>query len=244
MTHPLMGGLRQFSLPNVLRAIESGQRTGRLRLRYGGLEGAIYFSGGRLLMVERAGMNFTLAQQFLRARLITAEQLMGATELPLEQAEMLPDVQMVRALVGARQLTQEQLRAWAMDDAVTLLQTAFVWPDGDFLFEDGVLIPAGRVALPLAVGPLIEQAQRRVRDNAMHTPAPLAPEMVVDFAEVEPDGDAVRVTREQWRLLTAVDGKKSLIDISQQLGEQELTTVRLAGQLAAAGVVVVVSRSS
>ena len=43
---PLMGNLRQFTLPNVLHAIESGQRTGRLRLAYSGLEGAIYFSGG------------------------------------------------------------------------------------------------------------------------------------------------------------------------------------------------------
>lgn len=241
---PLMGNLRQFALPNVLRAIESGQRTGRLRLAYNGLEGGIYFSGGQLLLVERANHNFSLAQQFLRARLISPEQIEAATGLPADKAQTLPDVQAVRALISARVLTQEQLRAWAMDDAVTMLGSAFSWPDGDFLFEEGVLIPAGRVALPLAIGPLIEQAQRRLRESAVRNPPPLSPEMIIDFAEVDPAGEAIRVTREQWRLLTHVDGAASLLTIAQAMNQPELNVLRLASQLTVTGVVVVVGRAS
>ncbi len=241
---PLMGNLRQFALPNVLRAIESGQRTGRLRLAYSGLEGAIYFSGGQLLLVERAGQNYSLAQQFLRARLISPEQIEDATGLPADKAQTLPDVQAVRALITAHVLTQDQLRRWAEDDAVTMLGSAFAWPEGDFLFEDGVLIPAGRVALPLAVGPLIEQAQRRLRDSNVRNPPPLSPEMIVDFAEVDPEGDSIHVTREQWSLLTYIDGQSSLLAVSQRMGQPELTVMRLASQLTVAGIVVVVGRAS
>ncbi|HZC06238.1 MAG TPA: DUF4388 domain-containing protein [Ktedonobacterales bacterium] len=241
---PLMGNLRQFALPNVLRAIETGQRTGRLRIAYSGLEGAIYFSGGQLLLVERAGFNYPLAQQFLRARLITPDQIEAATGLPADKAQTLPDVQAVRALISARVLTKDQLRNWAMDDAVTMLSSIFPWPEGDFLFEDGVLIPAGRVALPLAVGPLIEQAQRRLRDSSVRNPPPLSPEMVVDFVEVDPDGDPIRLSREQWSLLTNVDGHSSLLTISQRMGQPELTIMRLASQLSVAGVIGVVGRAS
>lgn len=241
---PLMGNLRQFALINVLHAIETGQRTGRLRLAYNGLEGGIYFSGGQLLLVERSGMNLPLAQQFLRARLITPEQIEIATGLPVAQAQNLPDVQAVRALISARILTQDQLRGWAMDDAVTMLGSALSWPDGDFLFEDGVLIPAGRVALPLAIAPLIEQAQRRLRDSSVRNPPPLSPEMVVDFAEVDPDGEAISVTREQWNLLTYIDGQSSLLTISQIMEQPELTTMRLASQLADSGILVVIGRAS
>ncbi|HEX8994521.1 MAG TPA: DUF4388 domain-containing protein [Ktedonobacterales bacterium] len=241
---PLMGNLRQFALPNVLHAIESGQRTGRLRLAYNGLEGGIYFSGGQMLLVERAGLNLSLAQQFLRARLISPEQLEMATGLPVAQAQSLPDVQAVRALISARILTQEQLRAWATDDAVTMLGSAFSWPEGDFLFEDGVLIPAGRVALPLPITPLIEQAQRRLRDSSVRNPPPLSPEMVVDFAEVDPEGELINVTREQWGLLTYIDGQSSLLAISQSMSQPELTTMRLASQLTVAGILVVVGRAS
>lgn len=241
---PLMGNLRQFALPNVLHAIESGQRTGRLRLTYNGLEGGIYFSGGQLLLVERSGLNLSLAQQFLRARLIAPEQLEVATGLPVAQAQGLPDAQAVRALINAHILTQEQLRSWATDDAVTMLGSAFSWPDGDFLFEEGVLIPAGRVALPLPVGQLIEQAQRRLRDSSVRNPPPLSPEMVMDFAEVDPEGDPIHVSREQWSLLTYIDGRSSLLTVSQRMGQPELTTMRLASQLTVAGILLVVGRAS
>lgn len=240
---PLMGNLRQFTLPNVLHAIESAQRTGRLRLAYNGLEGAIYFSGGQLLLVERSGQNPPLAQQFLRARLISPEQIENATGLPAEQAQALPDVQAVRALTSARVLTQSQLRSWAEDDAITMLVSAFGWPDGDFLFEDGMLIPPGRVALPLPVGPLIEQAQRRQRDSNVRNPPPLAPEMIVDFAEVDPAGEAISITREQWSLLTQIDGASSLIAISQRMAQPELSVMRLASQLTVSGVLVVVGKA-
>lgn len=106
------------------------------------------------------------------------------------------------------------------------------------------MIPAGRVAMPLAVGPLIEQAQRRLRDSAVRNPPPLSPEMVVDFAEVDPDGDPIRVTREQWSLLTQVDGRSSLLTISQRMGQPELSVMRLASQLSASGVITVVGRVS
>lgn len=241
---PLMGNLRQFALPNILHAIESGQRTGRLRLAYNGLEGGIYFSGGQLLLVERSGVNLSLAQQFLRASLISPEQLEIATGLPVAQAQNLPDAQAVRALIGARILTQDQLRQWAKDDAVTMLASTFSWPDGEFLFEDGVVIPAGRVALPVSVTPLIEQAQRRqVRDSSVRNPPPPSPEMVVDFAEMESEGDPIQVTREQWALLTQVDGHSSLLAVSQRMGMPELTTMRLASQLVASGILIVVARA-
>lgn len=241
---PLMGNLRQFALPNVLHAIESGQRTGRLRLAYNGLEGGIYFSGGQLLLVERSGVNLSLAQQFLRAGLISPEQLEIATGLPVAQAQNLPDVQAVRALTSARILTQDQLRQWAKDDAVTMLASTFSWPDGEFLFEDGVLIPAGRVALPVSITPLIEQAMRRhQRDSSVRNPPPPSPEMVVDFAEMDSEGDPIQLTREQWALLTQIDGHSSLLAVSQRMGQPELTTMRLASQLTAAGVLIVVGRA-
>lgn len=237
---PLMGNLRQYALPNVLHAIESGQRTGRLRLAYNGLEGAIYFSSGQLVLVERAGMNYPLAQQFLRAGLISPDQIELATGLPAAQAQSLPDVQAVRALTSARMLTQEQLRVWATDDAVTMLVSAFGWPDGDFLFEDGVPLPSGRLATPLLVAGLIETAQRRLRDSSLRNPPPLSPDMVVDFAEVDPEGEPIHVTRDEWELLTYVDGESSLLAISQAMGQQELTTMRLASQLNINGVIAVV----
>ena len=241
---PLMGNLRQFALPTVLRSIESEQRTGRLRLAYGGQEGAIYFTSGQWALLSRPGGDTPLAEQFLRARLISPDDFERATGVSVTQVRTLTDSQAAQMLIRGGALRQDQLRAWAVDDAVTLLATAFTWPDGDFLFEDGAIIPAGRVATLLNVNTLVDQAQLRLRESVSRTPPPLSPEMVVDFAEVDPEGDVIRISRDHWRLLTYVDGRTSLLGISQRMGEQELPVLRLASQLVANGIVLVVGRAS
>jgi hypothetical protein len=241
---PLMGNLRQFALPNVLRVIESEQRTGRLRLARGGQEGAIYFTSGQWALLSRPGGDIPLAEQFLRARLITPDDFERATGSSVTQIRTMTDSQAVQMLIRGGALRQDQLRFWAIDEAISMLANAFTWPDGDFLFEDGAVIPPGRVATLINVSSLIDQTQLRLRESASRTPPPLSPEMVVDFAEVDSNGDPIRISREHWRLLTYVDGRTSLLGISQRMGEQEIPVLRLASQLVANGIIVIVGRAS
>jgi hypothetical protein len=237
----LDGHLSQFGLPDVLRVIESRQMTGCLIVENGSRRAAIYFSGGQWLLAERIGLGLTLAQQFARAGVISPQQFEQATGLPLASASSLTDVQVIRMLIGARVLTQERLRQWAVEDAVNLLGVMLLWQDGEFFFEEGAVIPQGRVAQPLPVAQLLAQAQRLARPATVQSHvAPLAPDEVIDFADLESDVEQIHLTREQWKLLTAVDGQRTLHDVSQTLQEDELRVMRVAGELAAAGIVVIV----
>jgi Domain of unknown function (DUF4388) len=243
----LAGNLRQYALTDVLRVIESGQRTGMLLLSKGKLRAAIYFSGGQWLLAERLGSGLVLAQQLERVGLLTREQFEGALGVPFVQAGSLTDVQVVRALIGAGLLTQEQLRTFAVDDAVALLTVVLGWQDGEFVFEEGIGLQQGRVALPLPVAPLVTQAMRfaRVSPPTPREVVPLAPESVITFAEVDPESRAsIQLTRDQWKLLTAVDGQLPLWAIVQRLQAPEAMVLRLAAELVASGVAVVVGRAA
>ena len=103
---PLGGNLRQFALPDVLRVIESGQRSGRLLLRRGTQSAAIYFSGGQWLLVERSGAPQVLAHHLARAGYITPEQFETVLGVSFERAGEVPDVHVVRALISQQYLTQ------------------------------------------------------------------------------------------------------------------------------------------
>ena len=244
----LAGNLRQYALVDLLRAIESEQRGGRLMLQRGERRAFIYFSGGQWLLVERVGSNLVLAHHLARVGLITPEQFESSLGVPFVEAGQIPDVQVVRALITSRQLSQEQLRAFAENDALDLLAHVLSWPDGDFAFEDGVALPPGRVALPLPVGQLIAQVQQVRGSTPPPRPtgpvaavAPISPQTVIDFAEVDPaNGEMIQLTRDQWRLLTAVDGQAPLVGIMQKLQAPEHVIMRLASELLAAGTVVVV----
>lgn len=239
------GTFRQYSFSDVLRAIETNHRTGRLIISNGNLRAAIYCAEGQWLLAERSGPGQLLAQQFVKAGLVTPEQIEAANSVSYANAGAIPDVQLVRALISSRTVTQEQLRTWAASDAVALLAVVLGWMDGQFVFEDNVGIPPGRVAIPLPLGPLVAQAVRRlqVTGSARETTA-VSPEAIVDFVEVDPNiGTAVQLTRDQWRLLTAVDGATPLWAITRTLQAPESTVLRLAGELMATGVVMVTGRA-
>lgn len=241
------GSFRQVSFPDVMRSIEQNQRTGRLIIAFGNLRAALYFSGGQYLLAERSGPGQLLAQQFVRAGLVTSEQIEAACSVSFAQAGAIPDVQLVRSLISSRTITQEQLHHWAVADAVSLLSVVLGWVDGEFAFEDNVGIPAGRVALPIPIGPIMAQALRQVRITGAPTKevTSLAPEAIVDFVEIDPDsGIAVQLTRDQWRLLTAVDGVSPLWAIIRTLQAPEHTILRLAGELVGNGIVMVVGRAN
>lgn len=282
---PLSGNLRQFALPDILRVIESGQRTGALVLSRGKLRAAIYFSAGQWLLAERIGSSLVLAQHLARVGLITPETFEAAIGIPFAEAGEVPDVQIVRTLIGAHLLNHDDLRTFAVDDAVNLLTIVLGWPDGDFFFEDGTPPPPGRLALPLPVGPLVAQALRYAKASgaaspipangaggvvsgangmssmsSMHsapsanamppyqTPRPRAVvglDAVLDFAEIDADsGAAVQLTQDQWRFLTAVDGRLPLGAVIQRLQAPEHVILRLAAELLASRVLVVVGSSS
>ncbi len=246
---PLVGNLRQIALPDVLRVIENGQNTGLLSLRRGSMRAAIYFAGGQWLYAERIGAGMILAQQLVHAGLVTPEQIERATGMSLSEAARMPDMQLMRLLIGTHTLAQDVLREWAVEDAVQLLKVVLSWPDGDFAFEDGVPLPAGRVGLPVPIGPLLGQALRSLRAGAgastPHAHAPLSPETVVDFAEVEAgEGASLQLTREQWKVLTCVDGQTPLWSIANNLGAPEPLILRVAADLVATGVIAIVGRAA
>ena len=240
---PLAGSLLQYRLPDVLRVIESGQRGGRLMIRRGERSAAIYFSGGQWLLCERIGSAKVLAHHLARAGFITPQQFETTMGVPFAEAGEIPDMQVVRALITTRQLTQEQLRAFAEADALDLLSQVLTWQAGEFLFEDGVPLPPGRVALPLPIGKLVSKVLQSTPAAATREVMTLARESTIDFAEVNPQSrQAIQLTPDQWRLLTKVDGHTPLWAIARALQAPEQAVCRLAGELVAAGTAVVVGR--
>jgi hypothetical protein len=242
----LAGSLRQVALPEVLRSVEGGQRTGKLTIERAPLRAEIYFGGGQWLLLERSGDTAPIAHHLAQNGLITPQQFQAATGLSLAQAGMMPDMQSIRLLINARTLTQEELRGWFQRDAVSLLMVVLGWPDGDFAFEDGAQVPPGRVVFPLPITPLVGQAMQTLRGGSLNREvAPLSPDTVIDFAEVDPRAtSSVHISREQWRLLTMVDGQMPLWAIAQALQAPEHVILQLAGELASLGIVAVVGSVS
>jgi hypothetical protein len=240
---PLGGSFREYPLPDVLHFIEGGQRSGRLAVGRGSPLAHIYFSMGQWLAGERLGATATLAQELDRAGIVTPAEVESALGLPFDATASMTDTQLVGALLNAGALTQDQLSVFAFQDAVAMLTTVLQWTDGEFYLEESIPVPTGLLAVPLSIGALLAEATRAARPQS--TAAPLAPEVVIDFAEINTQSDApIQVTRDQWRLLTMVDGRTPLWAIAEALQAPEGIILQLAGELVAANLAIIAGRAT
>jgi hypothetical protein len=241
---PLGGSFREYPLPDVLHFIEGGQRSGRLAVGRGSPMAHIYFSTGQWIAGERLGATMTLAQQLDLAGIVPAAAVESALGLPFDATASMTDTQLMGALLNAGALTPDQLNAFAFQDAVTMLATMLQWTDGEFYLEENIPVPTGVLAVPLSIGAILAQAAQVARPLPT-VATPLAPEVVIDFAEINPQTETpIQVTRDQWRLLTMVDGHLPLWAIAEALQAPEPVILQLAGELVAANIAVIAGRTS
>lgn len=236
----LAGTFRQYPLPEVLELLESGQRTGRLEVRGTGRRAHIYVLSGKWVRGERMGLGLTLSEQLIQAGLLTPEKLYEALGITVNDTLTLPDEQLLRMLFSSQVVSLDDVREWAASDAASMISYMLTWPDGEFRFDDGIPVPAGELTLPL---PLSHLLARAFPTRAPSDVEPLSPEAVIAFADVEPSmSQPVQVSRDQWRLLSEVNGRRALWEIAETLEAPEKLLLQVAGELVANELAVIVDR--
>lgn len=152
---PLAGSLRQIALADVLHVIETERRSGVLTVVSTNLRADIFFSSGQWVNAVRSGDDMPLVAMLARDGVIRPGSFEMATGLPAARMQAISDLDTLQMLAASDMITQEQLVSWAFSDACQLLWVLLRWSDGEFRFSEGVALPAGRVAIPLAVGALL-----------------------------------------------------------------------------------------
>ncbi len=219
-----VGNLRQYPLTEVLRLIGEGPRRGRLVVERGGLSAEIYCENGYILHVWRNGSVVPLAQMWLNTGFIGPQHMNQIASIIGRDPFTLSDMEFAQVAVDRRVVNADAVTEWAMNDAVALLSILLAWRDGDYRFEDGFAPPAQRLRWPLYIPNVLGMTMERVGQVPPSPPVvAVTLDDVLDFADLDPtDPHPVQVTRDQWRVLTRVDGESPLGAIARELA---LTTV-------------------
>lgn len=238
---PLAGNLRQMPLLDILRTIASEQRDGCLTLTHAHLRAEIYFRRGQWLAVERVPVGPPLTEQFVEMGFMTPEQIEDVILVPFDEAAVLPDGQIVQALMADGLLAREQLLYWAKNDAVMLINAVAPWPDGEFSFVDGVHPPQELVLVPLNVESILTSSgQSRQTPIAPHSGPggaglQLLPSTVLTFANIPDTGHRVDISREEWMVLAQIDGVNPLGAIAAALRMEPRQLVDIARHMISRG---------
>jgi hypothetical protein len=232
----LAGNLRQESLLDILSTIAAEQRDGCLTVSYGHLRVEAYFRRGQWLAAERVPVGPPLTEQFVELGYMSPEQIEEVILVPFDEAAVLPDGQIVQALMADGLLTRDQLHYWALSDAMTLINAMVVWPEGEYSFVEGIHPPQELALIPLSVETILESSQGRMLAASRHSGQGIAdialrPETVLTFADIPDTGQMVEISRDEWIVLAQIDGTNPLGTIATTLRMDARLLVEIAHNL-------------
>lgn len=229
----LIGTLSEFGLVDVMSLLADTKKTGVLQLDTPPRRGQVWFQGGEV--------HFALADT---RRLALGARLVASGLLP---SDRLPVVVAAHRAVGSGRFGQVLLDEGLIDEATLDELVGEQITDGvfdlmraeggDFRFEPR---PAadGPVGLRLNTQDVVAECVRRMADWRRLGEAVRSPESAVEL--VTPAGGAqgaFTFTPDHWRVITLLNGARTVGDVTELLGQGEFATCRKLGELEAVGAV-------
>jgi hypothetical protein len=232
----LEGSLDAFSLPDIFQLLSFTKKTGALHLRRADVHGVVYFTSGSV-----TGAVSDDAHQALGRRLIGSGRVEGAAvSAAVDRVVNGGGLGLVRALSEAGAVDENVLREVLAEQIVDAVFDLLRWPDGDFAFAVDESNPDD-IGLALPVDELVAEARRRIDYWGQISQVVPSREAVLALAPA-PATDPI-VSRDEWRLLGLVDGRRSVNDLVAVTGKGEYALVAALAALVERGLLALASAS-
>ncbi len=166
------------------------------------------------------------------AGLVDDEALASAAEQLADD----PTLSLGRLLADRAGLDEGTLRDVAAEQATDAVFSLLRWEDGEFAFVVDESDPDD-LGAALPVDEVVTEGQRRLTAWTALVEQVPAPDSVVVVNPVP--GDEVVATREEWALLSLVDGRRTVADLVSLSGRGEYAVVSALAGLVGRGVLVV-----
>jgi hypothetical protein len=231
----LEGTLDAFSLPDIFQLLSYTKKTGTLHLRRTAdsgddAHGVVHLRDGAVTGARADVRRQALGRRIIGAGVVDDNALAAA----VSRVQSDPSCGLARALADAGSLSEEFGRALAAEQASDAVFELLRWPDGEFAFVVDEADPDDLGAV-VAVEDVVAEGQRRLQTWA-EADMPSA-DAVISLAPAPPTDPSL--TRDEWSLLSLVDGRRTVSDHVILSGRGEYVTVSVIAGLVERGLLVV-----
>jgi hypothetical protein len=228
----LEGTLDAFSLPDIFQLLSFTKKTGTLHLRREAGHGVVHVRAGAVTGGRADVSRQELGRRLLGAGLVGDEVLASAAEDLAGD----PELSLAQLLAEKGRLDVNTVRDIAAEQATDAVFSLLRWTDGEFAFVMDEADPDDLGAL-VPVDQLVTEGQRRISAWAAMVGSVPAPDAVV-AVNAAPDGDP-STTRDEWALLSLVDGRRTVADLVGLSGRGEYAVVSSVAALVERGLLLV-----
>lgn len=230
----LEGSLDAFSLPDIFQLLSFTKKTGGLHLVAPAAEGAdsrdgvVFFATGQVTGASADSSRQPLARRLVGSGAVGDEALTVAVAAATAGAG--PGV--VRALRDAGAVDADLLRQAATEQTVDAVFDLLRWREGDFAFVVDEANPDD-VGVSLSVESVLADAEARRsswESVSLVVPSPSTVLAMPVVLTADPS-----VTRDEWALLSLVDGRRSVAELVDLTGSGQYAVVSTLAALVQRG---------
>ena len=231
----LEGSLDAFSLPDIFQLLSYTKKTGTLHLRRDGQHGVVHLRDGAVIGGRGDATRQALGRRVVGTGLVDDDLLADAVEKVLDE----PGSGLAKALAETGRFDPAVLATLAAEQATDAVFELLRWPDGDFAFVVDEADPDD-LGAALQVEDVVSEGRRRLEAWAALAEKVPSSTAIVSLVP-SPASDPV-MSRDEFALLTLIDGNRSVGELVTLSGTGEYVVVSVLAGLAERGLVVVGER--
>jgi hypothetical protein len=233
----LKGNLRDFNISQLFNLINLARKTGTLTIE-GPTEAAwVTFRDGKLISAQLGTEDGTLTGILLRAGILSARQARAIRTHAADKG----DKELGLLLINAGYLGQQEILTSIRQYILDIVYQLFTWLEGYFRFDANVLPPEDRITIRLNLENIIIEGTRRMREWEQLKEEIPNLDMALNFVN-RPGANIrdVNLNVEEWKVVSYVNPKNTMRQISKANMMNELEVRRVIYGLLQAGLVEIV----
>lgn len=206
----LTGNLSTMSLAEIFQWLNSGQKTGTLRVESKtGLTKDVYFDQGTINSASSSDPAELIGQYLLNGNKINEQQLVDALERQRRDHVLLGKI-----LVQEHILKPNELTEILCTISEEIIYDLFLWKEGKFEFYDGQMPERELPNMNLDITHIVLEGARR-EDEWLQIKDAFPDEASIIRPNIERIAECLPISPENANLLQFIDGNRSLLEITR-----------------------------
>ena len=223
----LEGNLKDFSLPDMFRLLDSGSKSGTLHVVSTTGEGIVCFRTGQIFYASTSPMREPIGKLLTRLGVISEKQLRQAQGLMKIQKRDKADRKLGQILVDEGYLDADVLEEFIAAQVTDALFEMLRWDEGELRFEAQEECGDVDLGLSLPVDVAVADAEKRL--EAWAKILEKIPSMDARFAMSSTPGQKptdIHLKPQEWMLLCYLHGSRSVDELVELTGYSDFDTAK------------------
>lgn len=234
----LEGNLRDFSLTDMFRLLQTGSKTGVLRVEGPAGSGIVCFREGGVFHASSGGSSEPVSKRLARAGVISEKQLRQAQGLMKIQKKDKADRKLGQILVDEGYLEASVLEAFVREQVSDALFDLLRWEEGELRFEADEGCADADLGLTVTVESVLGDAGKRL--ELWNKIREKIPSLDTRFAMASGPGAKsieIHLKPKEWMMLCYLHGSRSVRELVELTGYNDFETARTLYAMYAGGLI-------